>query len=46
MSRDAKALACRAALRYGCICVITGETDYVAELCDELIAMIIMKVVR
>lgn len=32
---DAKALACRAALRYGCICVITGETDYVAELCDE-----------
>ena len=33
---DAKALACRAALRYGCICVITGETDYVAELCDEV----------
>lgn len=32
---DVKALACRAALRYGCICVITGETDYVAELCDE-----------
>ena len=32
---DAKALACRAALRYGCICVITGETDYVAQLCDE-----------
>jgi len=32
---DEKALACRAALRYGCICVITGETDYVAELCDE-----------
>lgn len=32
---DAKALACRAALQYGCICVITGETDYVAELCDE-----------
>ena len=32
---DAKALVCRAALRYGCICVITGETDYVAELCDE-----------
>ena len=32
---DAKALACRAALRYGSICVITGETDYVAELCDE-----------
>lgn len=32
---DAKALACRVALRYGCICVITGETDYVAELCDE-----------
>ena len=33
---DAKALACRAALLYGCICVITGETDYVAELCDEV----------
>ena len=33
---DAKALACRAALRYSCICVITGETDYVAELCDEV----------
>lgn len=32
---DAKALACRMALRYGCICVITGETDYVAQLCDE-----------
>ena len=32
---DAKALACRAALRYGCICVITGETDYVAQLCDK-----------
>ncbi len=32
---DAKALACRAALRYGCICVITGEIDYVAQLCDE-----------
>ena len=32
---DAKALACRAALRYGCICVITAETDYVAELFDE-----------
>lgn len=32
---DAKSLVCRAALRYGCICVITGETDYVAELCDE-----------
>lgn len=32
---DAKALASRAALRYGCICVITGETDYVAQLCDE-----------
>lgn len=32
---DAKALACRAALRFGCICVITGETDYVAELFDE-----------
>lgn len=31
---DTKALACRVALRYGCICVITGETDYVAELCD------------
>lgn len=25
---DAKALACRAALRYGCICVITGEFLY------------------
>ena len=32
---DAKALASRTALRYGCICVITGETDYVAQLCDE-----------
>lgn len=32
---DAKALACRTALRYGCICVITGETDYVAQLCDK-----------
>ena len=32
---DAKALACRTALRYGCICVITGEADYVAQLCDE-----------
>lgn len=33
---DAKELASRAALRYGCICVITGETDYVAQLCDEV----------
>lgn len=33
---DAKALACRMALRYGCICVITGEIDYVAQLCDEV----------
>lgn len=35
MSLMQRRLACRAALRYGCICVITGETDYVAELCDE-----------